>query len=116
MPEVIIYSNRRGKEQVSDYLRAVSRSGDGKALGQFGRVVELVEAEGIAIGLPHSRIIDRAGRLYELRFGNHRIAMAEHGGEIVLLNGWRKKSQKLDRQERDRALVKLEDWRQRHKK
>ena len=76
----------------------------------------LAAARGRGLGRPPRRVIDRDARLDELRFGNHRIAMAENGGEIVLLNGWRKKSQKLDRQERDRALVKLEDWRQRHKK
>ncbi len=114
MPDVIIYDDRRGREQVVDYIDAATAAGQKSTAATFRRMVELLADEGISLGMPLSRIINRAERLYELRFGGHRIGMAMHRGEIVLLHGWRKRTRRLDAREEARALNKLQDWRRRH--
>jgi len=55
------------------------------------------------LGLPHEVLILPRPGIRGLRPGDHRIAYVGHTGEIVLLHAWRKRTQKLDRQEARRA-------------
>ncbi|MCC6237615.1 MAG: type II toxin-antitoxin system RelE/ParE family toxin [Dehalococcoidia bacterium] len=111
--DVVYYEDRRGHAPVEEYVEAIVAAGEGIALARFRRGLELLAEFGQAVGMPHTRMIDRTARLYELRFGDHRVAYISHAGAIVLLHGWRKRSQRLDEQEAARARRNAEDWRQR---
>ena len=78
------------------YSEAAVRAGDAASAAQLERLVERLEASGPALGMPYARLIDRSARIYELRFGAHRVAYVEDRGRIVLLHAWRKRSQALD--------------------
>ena len=104
------YSDYRGTEPVLAYLQRTRRDGDLSAAAAFERAVDRLAVEGTALSTAYSRIIDRRLRLYELRFGNHRVAYFEHGGELVLLHGWRKRTRKLDTGELELGRQRALDW------
>lgn len=58
-------------------------------------------------------MINRRERIWELRFGPHRMAYIVEEGLLILLTGWRKQSRQLDRQEAERAARAAADWRSR---
>ena len=95
------------------YIRSLLRAGDRSGAATIARHVALLEEHGANLGMPHSRLIDRDERIWELRPGNHRVAYAEHEEQIVLLHAWRKQSQRLDMSELERARNRLLDWRER---
>ena len=108
MPQVTYYSTADGTEPVSDYLDSLERNGEGVALGTFEHAVRLLAEFGVATGMPHVRMIHRKPRVWEIRFGDHRVGFVQEDDTIVLLRGWRKRSQKLDRRELERTLRLLE--------
>ena len=113
MPEVLNYEDRRGREPVDEYVAGLLRAGDRSGAATLARYVALLEEHGANLGMPHSRLIDRRERIWELRSGNHRVACAEHRNRIVLLGAWRKRSRKLDVSGMERARSRLADWRER---
>lgn len=106
---VEFWADRRGNEPVREYLAGRSRSGDRGALASFDNLLGRLEREGPVLGMPQSRMIDRRVRLYELRFGPHRIAYAQRGDVVYLLHAWRKRSQKLDERDASTARRRLAD-------
>lgn len=112
----MLYADRRGGKPVADYIRAVAAAGDASGAANSARTVGLLERLGPALGMPHSRIINRRERLYEIRFGDHRVAYIAHEGEIVLLHGWRKRSQRLDARAEATALRRAGEWRTRSRR
>jgi phage-related protein len=114
--EVVYYRDLRGAHPVMEYIESVHRSGGRSVIGMFTRIVDLLTEQGPAIPMPYARLIDRRSRLYEARFGDHRAAYAEHDGHIVLLHAWRKRTQKLDEREAERARARLADWRARERR
>ncbi len=94
---------------MAEYLLGLQRRGEKSALGTFERRLDLLGEHGSERGMPYSRMIDRRLRLYELRFGDHRVAYVQRGDKIVLLHAWRERSRKLDRREVNRARARLEE-------
>ena len=74
----------------------------------FERRRSQILAEGVPLGMPRDRIINRRARLYELRVGDHRIAYVHRNDVVYLLHAWRKQTQKLDRREEAVALRRAE--------
>ncbi len=97
----------RDREPVRLYVDAVEAAGERSVVATFDRLLDLMESEGVPLGMPHDRIINRRERLWELRFGDHRCAYAEVDGLVVLLHAWRKRTQKLDRKEGATAIRRL---------
>lgn len=110
----VIFFERRGEAPAADHLRVEFEAGHHGVLGSFERAIDHVTAVGTTAGMPHTRIIDRENRIWELRFGASRIAYIIEGESMVLLNGWRKKSQKLDAREAAKAARYAEEWRSQH--
>lgn len=111
--DVVFYEDRRGRQPARDYLLAVYRAGERSVIASFEHGHDLLEQFGAAVAMPNARMINRRERLFELRFGAHRIAYLEHAGRVVLLHGWRKQTRKLDAAEEERALRNAADWRER---
>ena len=109
--EVVLYSDGRGREPLAEYIADLRRSGERTPLATLERYIDLLEDNGPDIGMPMARMIDRERRIYELRVGDHRVAYAEFGGEIVLLHAWRKQAQKLHRKEAATARRRLDGLR-----
>jgi phage-related protein len=109
---VVYYSGPRGEQPVTEYLAMLTSQGDA-AVTAYRRRAEMLAEQGPALAMPFARLVDPRMRLYELRFGDHRIAYAAVGEEIVLLHAWRKRSQRLDEREATRARLRLSDWRAR---
>jgi phage-related protein len=95
--DVDLFTDARGEQPVALYIEQAVRAGDAAAPAQLERLVDQLESSGPVLRMPYARIIDRAARIYELRFGPHRVAYLEHTGRVVLLHGWRKRTQDLDR-------------------
>jgi phage-related protein len=91
------------REPVRDYIDGLRRAGDRSGAAGLERAARLLALHGPALRMPHARIIDRERRIYELRAGDHRAAYVQREGRFVLLHAWRKRTQRLDTREADRA-------------
>lgn len=72
------------------------------------RTIDLLEAFGSRLGMPHSKKV--ANRLFELRIRSEqevRVLYTFHKASIILLRGFIKKSNKIPRKELRLALEKL---------
>lgn len=95
------YASATGDEPVRGWLKSLSRD-DCRIIGTDIQVVEF----GWPVGLPVCRSLGNG--LWEVRsnISNKRIArviFGFHGGEIILLHGFIKKTQKTPRQDMDLA-------------
>jgi Phage derived protein Gp49-like (DUF891) len=114
VPEVHYFLDERGGDPVRAYFIKLLRAGERAPVDAFDRaIVQVEERGGAALGMPLVRLIDRDGRLWELRLGSHRVAFIEHGGIIVLLHAWRKRSRKLDIMASETAGRRASRWRAR---
>lgn len=95
----VVFFERRERAPAADFIEAEMNAGNRVVLASFERTIDHVSTVGTAAGMPHTRIIDRVNRIWELRFGVCRVAYIVEGDRMVLLSGWRKKSQKLDDRE-----------------
>ena len=109
--EVRFYSDGRGGEPVSEYLRKIHRAGERSTVATVERYIDLLEAHGPNLGMPIDRLLDSSAGLYELRPGSHRIAYGEVDGVIYLVNAWRKRDRKAPTRELERARRRLEELR-----
>ena len=105
---VEIYQDARGREPVAEYVVALARRGERQAVLGFERCRSQLAEEGAPLGMPRDRIINRRERLYELRFGDHRVAYVPRNAVVYLLHAWRKQTQKLDRRAEAVALRRAE--------
>ena len=69
-------------------------------------------------GMPLTEKVDKEHNIFELRVGNANIARAffffQQGQEIIITNGYVKKSQKLDKNELTKAQAYKQDWEKRN--
>ena len=105
--EVRQFRDAAGREPVNDYLDARERAGETSVLRSYRRAHDLLSEFGTELQMPHARLIDHRDRLYELRFGAHRIAYAVVGENFVLLHAWRKRGQNLNQRELETARRRL---------
>lgn len=95
------YQNENGKEPVRDWLKNLDRE-ERKLIGADIKTVEF----GFPIGMPICRPMGDG--LFEVRTnlpqGIARVLFCIHEGEMVLLHGFIKKSQKTPKQELNLAL------------
>jgi len=111
--EVRVYSDARGREPVSEYLRKIARAGERSAVGTAERYIDLLEANGPNLGMPIDRLLDSAASLYELRPGDHRVAYGVIDGVIYLVEAWRKQQRRAPESAIQRALGRLTELRTR---
>lgn len=81
-----------------------------RTIAKVLRTIDLLERFGHQLGSPHTKKV-RDG-LFELRVRGQqevRIFYAFHKGEIVLLRGFVKKSQKTPQRELEQAIKKIQD-------
>lgn len=89
-------------------LESFIRSLDASTIAKVLRTIDLLETFGHQLGLPHSKRVHT--RLFELRTRGKqevRIFYTFHRGEVVLLHGFVKKSERIPKKELLAALQKL---------
>ncbi len=112
---IAYFQDDDGSEPVLDYIRSLAASSRQakKEAATIERTILLLEkatpAELVTQRL--ARLIDAKYRIWELRPGPHRVAIAVVDGVYVLLHAWRKTTPKLRTRELNRARSRLEELR-----
>ena len=115
MVRTAFFQDDDGSEPVLEYIRALAASSRKakREAATIERTILLLEkatpAELVTQRL--ARLIDADSRIWELRPGRHRVAMAVVDGVYVLLHAWRKTTPKLSRRELSRSRARLEGLR-----
>ena len=107
MNEVGYYATARGDRPVEAYIASLDRDGRAADAASLLHVIELLKDMGGLLGAPYARMLDRRLQMYELRAGAHRIAYVRRDDGYLLLHAWRKRSQKADEREVNRARNRL---------
>jgi phage-related protein len=87
------------------------RKQEAKVQAKFARIFELLQANGILVGMPHVRPI-KTSKLFEIRVEQstniYRIFYFAHTGQrFILLHGFQKKTQKTPKQEIEIAEARM---------
>lgn len=103
------FESENGKEPVREWILSLSQEGR-KQVGRRVRVLEF----GWPIGMPVCRSITNRSGLWEVRisFASRRIArvlFCIHGGRMVLLHGFIKKTEKTPKADLDLATKRMEE-------
>ena len=115
MPEqaswkVEFYRDARGHSPAWEFLQQLPGVERAKLLA----VIDLLQEFGVSLRFPHTRLIEKG--LWELRAGPGRLFyVALVGRRLVILHGYRKKSQKAPRREIEAALRRWADLLEREK-
>ena len=110
---VQFYEDTNGKSQILDYLNGIE---DRKLKAKILRDIELLQQFGINLSMPHARYLENG--IWELRTKqSNNISRILHftysNNNIILLNGFIKKTQKTPKIELERALKYKEEYQRR---
>ncbi len=113
--EINFYKDRKGKEEVLDYIRELSSKKDKDSRIKSNKIndyLELLSIHGTTIGEPYVKHIE--GEIWELRPLRDRIFFVSwQNNTFVLLHHFMKKTQKTPKKEIDAAKRKLQDLKER---
>lgn len=99
MWKILFYEDRRGKSPALDFMNSLNA----KDRAKVNNALRLLEEFGVRLNMPHARHIQ--GKLWELRPGANRLFYFMYiDDQIVLLHGYRKRSQKAPVKEIATAL------------
>jgi phage-related protein len=108
------YESPSGSKPVEEFINRLEE----KAQTKIVRTLELLEEFGIRLGLPHTKKLIGTAR-WELRIlgsDNLRIFyIAKEQKSFLLLHGFKKKTQKTEKQEIKLALNRLSEYQSRRK-
>ena len=99
------FQTQSGRCPVEEFVDSLSES----ALRQYFSKINLLEAFGRALPMPHAKKIENKEKIYELRF-NDRAGIVRilyfffDGNNIILTNAFAKKTQKTPRREIETAI------------
>lgn len=113
--EIEYYQTTVGSVPVADFIDAVSP----QAKAKFIRSLELLEQYGLFLREPWVKQIPGIPKLRELRFTSfgdiYRVFFFPvTGRKLILLHGFKKKSQETPRRELQTAETRMKDYIQRH--
>lgn len=113
MYEIEYYRDAAGKKPVESFIDGLDLKMKAKTFG----LVELLERYGPQLGMPFSRHLEDG--VFELRAVGRGDSVRilyffVVGKRIVLIHGFRKKTQKAPRREIERAKSIRKDWRERN--
>lgn len=90
--------------RVKEFLESLSETDQGRAQGY----IELFEQNGFI--LPGKYLKKIEGDIWELRPGNIRLLVGKAGTRMIVVNGFKKKTEKTPRKEIDTAKKRLEEY------
>lgn len=90
---VRFYKDAQGRVPAREFLQTLSP----KEYAALLRTIDLLQEMGIALQMPHARRVDE---LWELRAGPGRLFYFAYAGrQLIILHGYRKKTQKTPARE-----------------
>jgi phage-related protein len=102
--KIILFESRRGDKPVEEFINSLSNS----TAAKVAHNLDLLESYGYQLGMPHVKKIHK--EIFELRIrgiDEIRVLYVFHKNRIVLLHGFKKKSQKTPEKEILTALKRL---------
>lgn len=112
MYSIIFYKDKKGKQEVKEYLEKLHMKSDKDSRINFNKIrdyIKLLQIHGIALSEPYVKHID--GEIWELRSLRNRILFfTYYGDKIVLLSHFIKKTQKTPNKEIEKAKRLMNDY------
>lgn len=117
MSKIIFYEKQNGEIPVKDFLESI----DNKAAAKVMSDIEKLQIAGYMLREPKSKLIEHEEKIYELRSkfpnGISRILyFFKKGNNIIMTNGFIKKSRKTPKSEIKKAISYKKDYERRLKK
>lgn len=115
MHKIIIYTDRRGKSTLLDYMGELEREGSKDSRIKLNKIREYVKALALnGTHLPKTYCKHIKGDIWELRPGSNRVLFAAWvNGAFILLHCFMKKTQKTPERELEQAKRNLADFKER---
>lgn len=116
MYNIETYKTSSGREPLRDFLLKLANGGNALEIAQIKDAKKELAEKGLALKTEKPKLISPLKKgLYELRPGSNRVFFFFFDGNtIVLLHGFKKKSQKTPKIEIDNALDEMQDYKRRH--
>ncbi len=115
MYEIIIYKDKSGKSEISEYLQYLQHNTSKDNRVKFNKISSYIEAlslYGLNLKEPYIKKIDKD--IWELRPLKDRILFTTwHNNKFILLSIFMKQSQKTPKREIKKAKRLLEDYKRR---
>lgn len=116
MYEIIFYRDRKGKNEVEDYINELGKKSEIKEykvkLSKIVSYMRLLRENGLSIGEPYIKYLK--DDIWELRPMRDRILFAYYdNNKFIMLNIFLKQTQKTPSREIEKAKTKLKDFKER---
>lgn len=116
MYEIIFYRDRKGKNEVEDYINELGKKSEIKEykvkLSKIVSYMRLLRENGLSIGEPYIKYLK--DDIWELRPMRDRILFAYYdNNKFIMLNIFLKQTQKTPSREIEKAKRKLRDFKER---
>lgn len=112
MYEIVFYKNKNRKSEIEDYLMELSCKKDMDSKIKFNKItgyIDLFEKYGTTMGEPYVKHLE--GEIWELRPLRDRILFAYwDNNKFILLNIFKKRTQKTPQKEIEKAKRYLKDF------
>jgi phage-related protein len=107
--QAIYYISARNENPINDFLNSLDEVQQGK----FARIIQAITDYGLISAIPHIKKLANTP-IWEIRIlGKNSVRIfyaVPHQNTVLLLHGFRKKSQKTPSKEITTALHRLYDW------
>jgi phage-related protein len=116
--DIIFYQDNKGYSELLEYIKilntkACKSKNERIMLKQIRFYINILERLGTRAGEPFIKHIQ--DEIWEIRPGNNRILFfAWYDNKIVLLNHFRKATNKTPKKEIEKAINKIKDWKERN--
>ena len=115
MYNIFIYEDNKGKSEINEYLKKLRKSNEKKDIILINKIrmyLNLLSEFGLTLGEPYIKRINR--EIWELRPIRNRILFAYvDNNSFVLLTHFIKKTRKTPKDEIDKAMRYLDDYKRR---
>jgi len=112
--QVEFYFSENGKMPVKEFLIS---SNDQKAAVKLAALAQLIADTAVLYDEKKFRIVERRHKIYEFKVLAYRFfSFFSSGGKVIITNGYRKCSKKVNRQELSRAIGSKKDYTERAEK
>lgn len=106
--QVEFYFNEKGEIPAKELIESLSSN---KVIVKLAGFVKLIADEGMLYDEQKFRIVDQKEKIYEFKPGRYRFFNFFYtGGKIIIMNGYLKKSQKVDKKALKRAIRLRKDY------
>ena len=115
MYEIKLYYTESGRSPVLDFIRKLSKQGKTKEIAQIRSYEKRLEEHGMAVNNIYPETIRNVREdIYELRPGGNRVFFFYfENNEFILLHAYKKHGQKAPKNEIEKAINEMKDFKRR---